>query len=182
MSIWDLTEEDKINMRRAGWSDQAIELFAAKENIGELEGADVCHTARTDVGEAVRFCIRVEEGSIVSASYSYQGCPALAATCAAITQLSLNKTIDEAESVTAANVWEMLGGLPEGHDKEVSFALRAFKETVKIYRDMKKLSKAQHDAYTHICGLTGQQLDESDTIPCGECPWIQNCENDHVII
>ena len=182
MSVWDLTEEDKNNMRRAGWSNQAIELFAAQENIGELEDADVCHTSRTEIGMAVRFCIRVEEGRVVSASYSYQGCPALAAICAAITRLSLNKTIDEAESVTAADVWEMLGGLPEGHDKDVGFALGTFKETVKIYGDQKRLTKAQHDAYTHICGLTGLQLDELDTIPCGECLWIQNCENDHVII
>jgi NifU-like protein involved in Fe-S cluster formation len=131
---------------------------------------------------AVRFCILVEEGRVASASYSYQGCPALAAICAAITRLSQSMTIDEAESITAADVWEVLGGLPEGHDKDVGFALGTFKETVNIYRDQKRLTKAQHDAYFHFCGLTGQQLDESDTIPCGECPWLQNCENDHVII
>lgn len=182
MSIWDLTEEDRANMRRAGWSDQAIELFEAKGYVGELEDASVCHTARTEVGEAARFCIRVEGGKIVAAKHSYQGCPALAATCAAITRLSLGRTIDESESLTAANVWGVLGGLPEGHDKDVSFALSTFKETLRIYRDQKRLTKTQHDDYLHICGLTGRQLDESDTIPCDECPWLQNCENDHVII
>ena len=182
MSIWDLTEEDRANMRRAGWSDQAIELFEAKESVGELEDASVCHMARTEAGEAARFCIRVEEGRIAAARHSYQGCPALAATCAAITRLSQGKTIDEAGSLTVADVWGALGGLPGGHDREVSFPLGAFIETLNIFREQKRLIKAQHDSYTHICGLTGRQLEESKADPCDECPWLQNCENDHTII
>ncbi len=153
MSIWDLTEEDKKNMRTAGWSDKAMELFGRREKLGELEGANVCHTGRTEHGEGIRFCIRVEEGRIVDARYSYQGCPALAATGAAILEVTLNRTVEEAEASTGSDVWSILWGLPEGHDEQVEFVLRTFKETLRIYRGQRRLTKGQHDGYLHFCGL-----------------------------
>jgi len=182
MSIWDLTEEEKANMRRAGWSDQAIELFELRDQLGDLKDADVCHTSRTKRGEAVRFYIRIENEKIIKVKYSYQACPAVAATCSAIAKLAISKTIDEAESVIKSSVWEMLGSLPDGHDDHIDFVLRTFRETVKIYKEQKRLTKKQHKKYLHICGLTGRQLEELETIPCDDCPWVQNCENSHIII
>lgn len=182
MSIWDLTEEDKTNMRRAGWSDQALGFFERKDHLGELEGSDVCHTSRKEDGKAVRFCICVEEGKITYTKYSYQACPAIAATCSAIANSVIDKNVNDVESITTSDIWKILGELPEGHEEEVDFVLKTFKETVKIYMNQKKLTKSQHDNYLHICNLTGRQLEELDSIPCGNCSWLQNCENDHRIV
>lgn len=182
MSVWDLTDEEKNNMRKAGWSDSAIAYFTKGDYLGPLESADVCHMARTETGMAVRFCIRVSEGRIESAKFTYQGCPAFAAICTAVAEGSLSKTFDEVESTSGADIWEIIGGLPEGHEKDVEFVLGAFRETLTIYRKQKRVTREQHEVYQHICGLTGRQLDDLDSDPCGECPWIQNCENDHVVI
>lgn len=182
MSIWDLTDEDRKSMRVAGYSEKALDLYNNPEYIGELEDPSVCHTGISSKGERLRFCLKVDEGEIMDASYSYRGCPALSATAAATVKVIVHKTIVEADSITKIDVWRVLGSLPPGHEEHVEFSLKTMSETLKIYANQKRLTPVEHEVYAHFCGLTGKAIDELDIVPCSDCSLVQNCENDHLVI
>ena len=182
MSIWDLTDEDKKSMNAAGFSEKALDLYNDPEIIGELEDPSVCHTGESDHGERLRYCLKVEEGKIVKASYTYRGCPALSASAAATIRTAMYSSMAEAVSFTTEDVWRILGSLPPGHEEHVGFAFKTMKETLNIYVDQKSLVPADHVSYKHLCGMTGKELEELDVMICSNCSFVQNCENDHVVI
>lgn len=182
MSIWDLTDEDRKSMRAAGFSERALNLFNDREHLGELEDPSVCHTGDSSQGERLRFCLKVDEGEIVDASYSYRGCPALSATAAATVKVVIHKTIVEAHSITIIDIWRVLGSLPPGHEEHVEFSLNTMSETLKICANQKRLTPVEHEVYEHFCGLTGKAIDELEIVPCFNCSLVQNCENDHLVI
>jgi NifU-like protein involved in Fe-S cluster formation len=181
MSIWELTDADKRSMLRAGYSKKALELYSTFEYRGNLGDANVCHTKKSSSGESLRLCIKADEDKVVASKYIHQGCPALAASAAAMVQLVLQKTIAEVESLDISDIWCSLNGLPHGHDEQVELCIETLKETVHILRNQNRLTAEQHLDYVHLCGATGKELDGMDIIPCPDCPLVQNCENDHVI-
>ena len=132
MSIWDLTDEDRKSMSAAGYSEKALDLFNDREHLGELEEPSVCHTVDTAQCERLRFCLKINEGEIVDASYSYRGCPALSATVAATVKVVIHKTVVEANSITEYDVWHVLGSLPPDHEDHMEFSVKSFRETLKI--------------------------------------------------
>lgn len=182
MSIWDLTDEDRKSMGAAGYSEEALDLFNDREHLGELEEPSVCHTVDTPKGERLRFCLKVDEGEIADASYSYRGCPALSATAAATVKVVIHKTIGEANSITENDVWHVLGSLPPDHEDHMEFSIKTLRETLDIFANQKRLTPEEHSVYEHFCGLTGKEVDEMEIVPCSDCSLVQNCENDHVLI
>jgi NifU-like protein involved in Fe-S cluster formation len=182
MSIWDLTDEDRKSMSAAGFSQKALDLFNDREYVGELEEPSVCHTGESKAGEKLRYCIKVKNGIIEQASLTYQGCPALAACAAATVHHVLHSNVADARSTTKKEIWDGLGSLPLGHDDHVDFSLNTMLETIEIYLAQKHLGLKEHEEYEHICGFTGNEIDELDPSPCANCTYVQNCENDHDLI
>ena len=182
MSIWDLTDEDRRLMKKAGFSNKALDYFNDRTYQGELENPSVCHTKSSDSGERLRLCLRIQGGQIIDGSYIHQGCPALVATSAATIDLVIGKTIEEASSFTTSDVWKVLGSLPNGHDEHVDFCLQALHETLIIFSKQKQLTEKEHDEYIHFCGLTGKDLEALVDGICSNCELVQNCENDHILI
>lgn len=182
MSIWDLTDEDRKSMGVAGYSEKALDLFNDREHLGELEAPSVCLTVDTLQGERLRFCLKVNEGEIVDVSYSYRGCPALSATAAATVKVVIHKTIDEANTITENDVWQVLDSLPPDHEDHIEFSIKTMKEALKTFANQKRLTPEEHSVYEHFCGLTGKEVDEMEIVPCSNCSLVQNCENDHVLI
>ena len=182
MSIWDLSDEDRKSMKAAGFSRKALDLFTYREYLGVIEEPSVCHTGESKAGEKLRFCIKVHNDIIAQASYTYQGCPALATSAAAAVQNILDSNVAEAKSISINDIWEALGSLPRGHDDHVDFALKTMIETLDIYLSQKHMGQKEHEEYMHLCGFTGKELDELDTGPCSNCAFVQSCENDHDVM
>lgn len=182
MSIWDLTDEDRRQMRKAGFSNKALDYFNDRTYQGELENPSVCHTESSDGGERLRLCLMIREGRIIDGSYIHQGCPALVATAAATIDLAIGKTIEEASSFTTSDVWQILESLPHGHDEHVDFSLRTLHEALMIFSKQKQLNEKEHYEYIHFCGLTGKDLEDLSHDICSNCELVQNCENDHILI
>lgn len=126
--------------------------------------------------------MKVNEGEIVDASYSYRGCPVLSATAAATVKVVIHKTIVEANSITENDVWHVLGSLLPDHEGHMEFSVKAMREALKVFANQKRLTPEEHSVYAHFCGLTGKEVDEMEIVPCSDCSLVQNCENDHVLI
>ncbi len=95
-------------------SAAVLDHFKNPRNAGELPDA----TAAVDVtnpvcGDVLRLAVRVEDGKIAAVRFKAQGCVAALASASALTELVAGKSLNEAWSVTAAQISAALGGLPQ---------------------------------------------------------------------
>ena len=95
-------------------SAAVLDHFKNPRNAGDLPDA----TAAVDVtnpvcGDTLRLAVRIDGGKISAVRFKAQGCVAALACASALTELVAGKSLDEAWGVTAAQISDALGGLPQ---------------------------------------------------------------------
>jgi nitrogen fixation NifU-like protein len=96
------------------YSDKVKDHFMNPRNMGEMEEPDGIGVVGNPVcGDVMKIFIRVEEGRITEIKFQTFGCAAAIATSSMITELALNKTIEEAMEITRDDVANELDGLPK---------------------------------------------------------------------
>jgi len=178
----NLSEEQKTSMMQAGYSLKSIELFEKKVNYGKMENPDIFTYQIGSCGDIVFLYVVLGKKNVIEdIKFSYVGCPALAASCSALTQLVMGKKITHA-IVDGDDVLNYLGGLPDDHYHCPVLASETMTKLVNLFNNMTKLTEEEHKLYKHFCGLTGGELEQSNTIQCDSCPYVKKCENDHIIV
>lgn len=95
------------------YSDKVIEAFMNPHNVGEIADADGVGTIGSeDCGDMIRVWIKVADERLTDIKYKVFGCPAAIACCSQMTQMTMGRTLDEANELTDEQVAESLGGLP----------------------------------------------------------------------
>jgi nitrogen fixation NifU-like protein len=96
------------------YSDKVKDHFMNPRNMGEMENPDGIGVVGNPVcGDVMKIFIRVEDGRITDIKFQTFGCAAAIATSSMITELAMNKTIDEAMEITRDDVANELDGLPQ---------------------------------------------------------------------
>lgn len=96
------------------FTDQVIDHFSNPRNIGVMEDADAEGSGGDPrCGDFLTIYIKVHENVIKDISFLVQGCIAAIATSSMTTELAKGKTLTEASKITAEDIAEALGGLPE---------------------------------------------------------------------
>lgn len=95
-------------------SATVIDHFKNPRNAGELPDA----TASVDItnpvcGDILRLAARVENGRLTEIRFKCQGCVASLASASALTEIAAGKSLADAGKISAADVSEHLGGLPQ---------------------------------------------------------------------
>lgn len=95
-------------------SAAVLDHFKNPRNTGDLPGA----TASVDVsnpvcGDILRLAARVEDGTIAEVRFKCQGCVVSLASASALTELISGKSLADARTLTADDVSNSLGGLPQ---------------------------------------------------------------------
>ncbi len=96
------------------YSPAVLDHFKNPRNPGDLPDA----TAVVDVtnpvcGDVLRLAVRVEERKISAVRFKAQGCVTALACASMLTELLSGKSVDEARRISAAQISEALGGLPQ---------------------------------------------------------------------
>ena len=96
------------------YSAAVLDHFKNPRNAGDLPDA----TAAVDVtnpvcGDTLRLAVRVAGGKISAVRFKAQGCVTALAAASALTELVAGKSLNDAWSVTAAQISDALGGLPQ---------------------------------------------------------------------
>lgn len=125
---------------RSEWSPIVMEHFNNPHNVGEIEDADAFGIGGDlNCGDSMVLFIKVEKGRITNSSFLVQGCVAAIAASSMTTELVKGKKLEEAETITAEDITEALGGLPEyklhcsvlGHDA-IKDAIRRYEKKNKV--------------------------------------------------
>jgi nitrogen fixation NifU-like protein len=91
-----------------------LEHFRNPHNTGNLADASaVVEVTNPVCGDTLRLAVRLDGDRIAEARFKAQGCVASIASSSVLTDLVTGKTLGEARSITAEQISESLGGLPQ---------------------------------------------------------------------
>jgi nitrogen fixation NifU-like protein len=96
------------------YSDKALERFKDPKHAGELPDADGAgQEGNMKCGDVMRIFIKVKGNRISDITFQTYGCVAAISTTDMLCELAKGKTLDEAEKITAREVIDKLGGVPQ---------------------------------------------------------------------
>ncbi len=96
------------------YNQTVLKHFAHPRHVGTLPDPDGYALVASDVHQdQVELFLRIVEGRIADLRYRVHGCVAAIASSSAAAELALGRTLEEAEALTAQDIVEALGGLPE---------------------------------------------------------------------
>ena len=122
-------------------------LVEARPGFQTMENATASGEYFSDsCGDMYNFFLKVGPGAIVEdISYFTTGCGFGTATCSLVVELAKGKTIDEAASLTPADIEQQLAGYPEKKKDYPERALEALKVAIDDYRG--KVAKGEVPDY-----------------------------------
>ncbi len=95
------------------YSAQLLDHFQNPRNAGEVANPDASAQLENPAcGDVLRFALRMKDGRISEIRFLAQGCVATVACASTLTELALQKTVPEAQSVSREELVVAVGGLP----------------------------------------------------------------------
>ena len=120
-------------LRKAGYSEKAIDYYIRKLNVGVIEGAEAVDSYTGLCGDSMRVYLKVEEGVIRDAKFQAIGCAGAFASGSALTEMVKGKTLKEAEKITEQDVIKYLGELPGPKIHCARLAVDALRKSIESY-------------------------------------------------
>jgi nitrogen fixation NifU-like protein len=96
------------------FNETVLEHFRNPHNAGSLTDATaVVEVVNPVCGDVLRLSVRMDAGRVAEARFKTQGCVAAIAASSVLTDLLVGKPADEFRSITAKQISEALGTLPD---------------------------------------------------------------------
>jgi nitrogen fixation protein NifU and related proteins len=119
------------------YNERVVDHFSRPRNVGELRAADnVAFAVVGDpaCGDQMKLWIEVSAGRITRVRFRSLGCPGAIATSSMLTELALDRTLDEAAALTDDDVVEALGGIPVRKRHCSLLGVRALHAAIAVFR------------------------------------------------
>ena len=124
----------------AFYSEKVMDHFANPRNVGEIKDASgVGEVGNPVCGDMMKFYIKVENNIIKEVKFKTFGCGAAIAVSSMVSEMAMNKTIEEALALTNEAVAKELGGLPPNKMHCSNLGADALHKAIEDYKQ--KLSK-----------------------------------------
>jgi nitrogen fixation NifU-like protein len=123
-------------LRKAGYSEKAIDYYVKKRNVGVIEGAEAAESHTGLCGDSMRVYLKIEKGLIIDAKFQAVGCAGAFASGSALTEMVKGKTLKAAEKITEREVTRELGKLPGPKLHCVCLAVDALRKSIVSYKEL----------------------------------------------
>jgi len=95
------------------YSEKVMDHFKNPRNVGEIKDADgIGEVGNPVCGDIMTFYIKVKDNRLVDIKFKTFGCGAAIAVSSMVSEMAMNKTIEEAMNITNELVAKEIGGLP----------------------------------------------------------------------
>jgi nitrogen fixation protein NifU and related proteins len=95
------------------YNEKVLAHFLDPHNVGMIEDPDgVGQLGDPSCGDVFLMFIKVRQDRLADIKYLVRGCGAAIATCSALSDIAMGKTIDEALELNDDDIAAELGGLP----------------------------------------------------------------------
>ena len=116
------------------YSPQLLDHFQNPRNAGDLSDADATVELENPVcGDVVRLSLKVIQGQIAEIKFKAKGCVPAIACASALTEMALNKTPEQARSLTREALTDAVGGLPQASNHAAQLALDALSSALEHF-------------------------------------------------
>jgi nitrogen fixation NifU-like protein len=132
-SRFDDIQELILEEARKDFSEITIDLFMNPRNLGPMEEADGFGKVTGPCGDTMSIWIKVQDGTIVDASFTTDGCGTSIASASMVTVMAKGRTVQEADRIGQQDVLAALGGLPKENEHCALLASNTLKEAIKDY-------------------------------------------------
>jgi nitrogen fixation NifU-like protein len=120
-------------LRKAGYSEKAIDYHMRKVNIGVIEGAEAVDSYTGLCGDSMRVYLKVEDGVIKDAKFQAIGCAGAFASGSALAEMVKGKTLKDAEKITEQSVIKDFKKLPGPKLHCARLAVDALRKSIESY-------------------------------------------------
>jgi len=120
-------------LRKAGYSEKAIDYYIRKLNVGLIEDAEAVDSYTGLCGDSMKVYLKIEGTVIKDAKFQAIGCAGAFASGSALTEMVKGKTLKEAVKITEHDVIEELGELPGPKLHCARLAVDALKKSIESY-------------------------------------------------
>ena len=122
------------------YNQKVLDIFRNPLNAGGLQGANgVAKVTSEKFGDVVRIYLKINESEVIeNARFKAMGCVATIVISNVLWDLVKGKTLEEAILVTAEDVVEILGQLPEEKVSLIGTVFEAFHDAVDEYYKRKQ--------------------------------------------
>ncbi|MXY27802.1 iron-sulfur cluster assembly scaffold protein [Candidatus Poribacteria bacterium] len=113
------------------YTPQVIEHYENPRNVGTITDADGAATVGSPAnGEMLKLTLKVANNVIVAAKFRAFGCPTAIASTSVLTEMVMGSKVSEALQITAIQISEALGGLPEDKQRYAGAAEEVLKTAI----------------------------------------------------
>lgn len=96
------------------YNKKVMEIFQNPQNVGEIKGASGIGTSIDEqCGDIIKLYLQIYKNIVTDAKFKAFGCAGTIACGSVITELVLNKTVEEISKITSDEILKAVGGLPE---------------------------------------------------------------------
>jgi len=119
------------------YSKTYMKHFSMPLNIGVIDNPSAqCEVINEEGGcfDKVNFFVKFENDKIVDVKYRLKACSGTIAAFSLLSEMVLNKSINELENITLESMTEEIGGMPEKKMHSIRLAIEAKDEIVKLLK------------------------------------------------
>ena len=118
------------------YNEYIVDLFHKPKNWGKPPDNKVFITESYTgpCGDTMKFFLNIKDKTIKNAWFITDGCGASVATASQTTILIEGKSLEFAEKLTAEDIDDSLGGLPEDHKHCATLAARTLRRAIKKFK------------------------------------------------
>jgi len=143
------------------YTDKVKEHFLNPRNVGEMEDANgVGEVGSMACGDALKLCIKVEDGKISDAKFQTFGCASAIASASALTEMIKGKTVEEVEKLTNQDIADFLGGLPKQKMHCSVLGRQALEKALADYRGI-ALKEEEGEIICECFGVTDREIERA---------------------
>lgn len=129
----DQLQEDIFDEARDALGERGFERWRNPRYNGRMENPDGQARIKGECGDTMEIYLKFENGRVASASYFTDGCASSTVSGSFAAELTLNKTPEELTDITADQVLDAVGKLPEADQHCTSLAARTIQAAVDNY-------------------------------------------------
>lgn len=122
-------------LRKAGYSEKAIDYYVKKRNVGVIEGAEAAESHTGLCGDSMRVYLKIEKGLIIDAKFQAVGCAGAFASGSSLTEMVKGRTLEAAEKITELEVTRDLRKLPGPKLHCVRLAVDALRKSIASFKE-----------------------------------------------
>jgi NifU-like protein involved in Fe-S cluster formation len=117
------------------YSETLLQHFREPRNVGMMRQPDAVGEGEDGTcGDFARFHVRITGERIVEARFQTYGCGPSIAASSLLTELVRGRSVEEVERLTAGEVEQALGGLPEERRHAATLVVDAMQAAIRGYR------------------------------------------------